>query len=231
MNEINYYNKIFARNYDIFMKSGYYDYKKLVMEFKIIVKGKELLELGIGTGGLAEEMIKQGYTVEGIEPSEHMIEQLKNKNIPIKIYKQDSANINTGKKYDAIYSIGATPFTVLRKSGIFFDTYVIDKKEFFNTMIKSYEHLREGGFFMCGVQEEDNDNASIEDIYKNKSVFEGDIIIKTHYFKEGNKWFSQIVKARIWTEKEFVNTMEDIGFKTIGLNDSKTWYVFQKVNK
>jgi SAM-dependent methyltransferase len=228
MSKNNYYNEIIARNYDKVTTSGYYDYEKLVKEFKKIVKGRLLLELGIGTGCLAEVLIKNGYIVEGIEPSEAMIQQLKKKNLPIKVYKQDGVQLNTGKKYDALYSSGAIPMTLLREKGIFFDTYIIDKEEFHETMKKSYEHLKENGFFMTGAQAGETDNVSIGNFYRNESKYDGDIIIKTHFFKEGNKWLPQTLRARMWPEKDFIGMMEKIGFKTIGLNGSKTWYVFKK---
>lgn len=59
MEKSNYYNRIFARNYDRFANEGYYDYTKEVEEFKKIVTGKEILELGIGTGNLAQLLIRK----------------------------------------------------------------------------------------------------------------------------------------------------------------------------
>lgn len=231
MDKENYYNEFFSRNYDRFTKSGYYDYRKEVKEFKKIVKGKEILELGIGTGCLAELFIKEGYIIEGIEPSEPMIGELKKKNLPVKVYKQDASELNIDKKYDAIFSYGTSPQVILRKEGIFFDTYIIDEEGFLRAMEKSYEHLEEDGYFLCGVQSGAQDSTSISDFYKNESSINGDILTKTHYFKEENEWVSQTVTARMWKEKDYINLMEKIGFKVIGFNESKTWFVFKKSSR
>jgi len=225
----NYYNEPFARNYDKFTKGRYYDYAHMAKDFKEIVNGKSILELGIGTGCLAEEMIKQSYIVEGIEPSQPMISELERKNLPIKIYKQDVVELNTGKKYDAIYSLGAVPLTIFRKNGLFFDTYVLKKENFQKAMTKVYEHLKNRGYFMCSTQEGSTDSTEVGDFYKSKSVFFDDLIAKTHQFKDKDKWTSQIVRARMWRERDFTKMMEQIGFNTIGLSNNKTWYVFRKI--
>jgi len=224
----NYYKDVFAHNYDRFTTSGYYHYTKEVKEFRKIVKGKDLLELGIGTGCLAELFVKAGYNVEGIEPSEPMIIELMKKNLPIKVYKQDASRLETGKKYDAIFSHGAIPMAVTRKEGIFFDTYIVDKDDFSEAMKRSYSHLKGKGYFMCGVQSGKNDNILVGDFYRNESHIERDILVKTHYFREGTKWVSETVTARIWPEKHFTELMEGKGFNTKGMNKSKTWYIFKK---
>jgi len=227
MNKENYYNEIFARNYDKFTKFGYYDYRKEAEDFKKIVRGKDILELGIGTGCLAELLIKEGYNIDGIEPSEPMIQELKKKNLPIKVYKQDASELNLKKKYDAIFSYGTSPQVILRKDGIYFDTYIIDKEDFAKAMKKCHEHLKEGGYFLCGVQAGSKDSTSIGDFYKSESSVKEDILTKTHYFKEGNSWVSQTVTVRMWKEKDYFALMEKVGFKVIGFNNSKNWFIFR----
>ena len=228
MGKENYYNEIFARNYDRFTRPGYYNYRKEAAEFKKIIKGKEILELGIGTGCLAELLIKKGYSVEGAEPSDPMIKELKKKNLPVKVYKQDASELNIDKKYDAIFSHGTAPQVVLRKDGVFFDTYIVDNKDFAKAMKKTYEHLKKGGYFLCGVQSGTSDKTSVGDFYRSESSVEGDILTKTHFFRERNKWVSQTVTARMWREKDYINLMKKIGFKVVGFNKSKTWFVFKK---
>lgn len=229
MSKKNYYNEIFSRNYEKWTTSGYYNYRKEAEDFKKIVKGKDILELGIGTGCLAELLVKDGYNIDGIEPSKAMIQELKKKNLLIKIYKQDAADLNINKKYDAIISFGTAPQVILRKEGVFFDTYIIGKEDFSEAMKKSYDHLKEGGYFLCGVQSGTQDNASIGDFYKSESSVKGDILTKTHYFKEGNGWvFQQTVTTRMWKNKDYINLMKEIGFKVFGFNSTKTWFVFKK---
>lgn len=228
MSKRNYYNEVFTRNYDKVTTSGYYDYEKEVEGFKEIVKGKQILELGIGTGCLAELLVREGYEIEGIEPSEPMIKEFKKKNLPIKVYKQDASELNTGKKYFAIFSHGALPMAVLRNK-IEFDFYILEINDLKSMFQRTYEHLKHRGLYLCGVQPGENDNIKIGDFYKNEIKRQGDIITKTHYFKEEDKWVSQTVKHKVLDEKELVEMMEKIGFKTIGLNNSKTWYVFEKI--
>lgn len=223
MSGTNYYNEDFAEYYNDWTKNRYYNYKQLAEEFSKTVKGKELLELGIGTGCLAEELIKLNYKIEGVEPSVFMIKKLNEKKLGIKVYKQDACELNTGKKYDAIFSLGAIPGCILRKIGIFFDTYIVDKNQFKQTMKKSYEHLNSNGYYMIGAQEGAHNSTKIKDIYWNESKIMGNILIKTHHYKTKTKeWKSEILTTYMWPEKEFIEMMEEVGFKTIGLNKSKT---------
>ena len=66
----NYYKDVFARNYDRFTTSGYYDYTKEVEEFKKIVKGKEILELGCGVGlsGITAALQGAEVTITDYQP-------------------------------------------------------------------------------------------------------------------------------------------------------------------
>lgn len=157
-----------------------------------------------------------------------MIDELNKKNLPIKVYQQDTCKLNTGKKYDAIFSHGTAPMTILRDNDVYFDTYVVDKNNFFTAIKRSYNHLKEGGFFLCGVQIGARDSTTIGDFYRSESSVEDDILIKTHFFKDGDEWISQTVTARMWKEKDYINLMRKIGFRVIGLNESKTWFIFKK---
>ncbi len=225
----NYYNEVFARNYDRLTTNGYYDYSVKANEFNKSVEGNNILEIGIGTGILAKEILNLGFNVEGIEPSQDMINILEEKDLPIKVYKQDASEFNTGKQYDAIFSHGTAPQCILREEVVCFDTHVTNNEDFKNAMKNVFKHLKLGGLFLCGVQSSKSDNISVGDFYKNESTREKDLLTKTHRFREGEEWVSQTVTAKIWPEHEYVKMMESIGFKKLGHNKNKTWYVFKKI--
>ena len=228
MSEENYYDEVFARNYDIFTQGGYYDYKQEADDLAELVGGKSLLEVGIGTGGLAKLLLEKGFEIEGVEPSQAMIDELEKKNLGITVHKQGASQLDTGKQYDAIYSHAGIPVAVNREGGLCFDSHILDKEEFEQAMRRAFEHLKKGGKFLCAVQSGKTDNTSLGGFYRNESRVEGDLFTKTHHFKEGEKWVSTTVNARVWPEHEYVGMMESVGFKKVGHNKNKTWYAFEK---
>lgn len=102
--------------------------------------GKEILEIGIGTGRLAMELAKAGNNVTGIDFSQEMLsvgqKKAKENNIDIRFIQSDMRSFDTGNNYDLII-IPVNTITHLLT--------LDDIESFFGCVNR---HLRENGRFV-----------------------------------------------------------------------------------
>lgn len=94
-------------------------------------KGENILDLGCGTGDLANQIAKQGAIVHGIDASETMIHQAQTKYPQIQFSVQDATQIDVHHQFDAVFSNAAlhwikqpeivvqNVYTVLKSNGRF----------------------------------------------------------------------------------------------------------------
>lgn len=67
-------------------------------------KGEHILDLGCGTGDLAKRLFDEGIQVVGIDKSNNMITQAKEKYPEISFQVQDATELNYTNKFDAVFS-------------------------------------------------------------------------------------------------------------------------------
>lgn len=67
-------------------------------------KGEDILDLGCGTGDLAKKLSDFGATVTGVDQSENMIHNAKNKYPDIQFIVQDAVNLDYQYEFDAVFS-------------------------------------------------------------------------------------------------------------------------------
>jgi 2-polyprenyl-3-methyl-5-hydroxy-6-metoxy-1,4-benzoquinol methylase len=105
--------------------------------------GKQILDLACGTGILSLLMARYSYLVTGVDASEEMLEQAKNKaskeGLPIELFRQDMRDLKLSKTFDLAVCVGAIYYLlthngltacfeqvakVLKPEGLFiFETY------------------------------------------------------------------------------------------------------------
>ncbi|TLS39336.1 class I SAM-dependent DNA methyltransferase [Pseudalkalibacillus caeni] len=136
----------FAYFYDSLMEDAPYDeWAEYVLSAarKYGVQGKELLDLGIGTGTLALHLYQDGWDVTGIDLSEEMLavaqEKAQSRGANLKLFNQDMSLFETGKQYDV--------------SVIFCDSlnYLPDEAAVKRTFNRVFDHLKEDGLFLFDV--------------------------------------------------------------------------------
>ncbi|NEO51901.1 MAG: class I SAM-dependent methyltransferase [Okeania sp. SIO3B5] len=106
---MNKYDDI-AQYYDLLMESGYYDYPKESQSLDSILKGrKKLLEIGVGTGLLAEKLLEldSSYEITGIDFSPAMLERGKARlGNRVKVVEGNVLSMELQESFDGIYSHG-----------------------------------------------------------------------------------------------------------------------------
>ncbi|MGF2617162.1 methyltransferase domain-containing protein [Rossellomorea vietnamensis] len=136
----------FAYIYDYLMKDVPYD---SWVEFvqakadKYAVSGRELLDLGCGTGELSLRLLKEGYSVTGIDLSEDMLfmarEKAENDGLQLPLYQQDMSELQGLGSFDII--------------SIFCDSlnYLETEEKVISTFKNVRDHLRDDGLFLFDV--------------------------------------------------------------------------------
>lgn len=66
--------------------------------------GEKVLDLGCGTGDLANELNQQGVHIIGIDKSENMVQQAQNKYPDITFKVEDAVDMNYMNEFDAVFS-------------------------------------------------------------------------------------------------------------------------------
>ena len=97
----------FAEVYDSLMDQqdfyeSYYNFITNILR-KLDFNPKNILELGCGTGKLAEIFLRNGYDVEGLDLSQAMLAIARKRGL--KIHHGNMADFSLGKKYGLIMSI------------------------------------------------------------------------------------------------------------------------------
>ncbi|MFA5805628.1 MAG: class I SAM-dependent methyltransferase [Melioribacteraceae bacterium] len=127
-----YYNLLYTdKNYEA---EATYVHDKLK---KYIPELSKILELGTGTGVHADLLQKKGLSVTGIELSEDMAQQAREKGI--ECYVNDCSDFRLEEKFDAVISL----FHVI--------SYLTENEKLIKTFQNVYNHLNPGGVFLFDV--------------------------------------------------------------------------------
>lgn len=100
-----YLFKYYAKYYDQFMKSFKLDSTEAILKNLGDIKRKRILDLGGGTGTLADQLQRAGADVTIIDPSAEMTRIAKEKNPKLKIYNatlQDLGDLHLEKQFDIV---------------------------------------------------------------------------------------------------------------------------------
>lgn len=91
--------KLYDRNHQFVSNYG-----KDVVKLLAAKKGEKILDIGCGTGDLANELVKMGVQITGIDRSETMIEEAKKKYPTIPFFVKDILKLNYTSTFDAVFS-------------------------------------------------------------------------------------------------------------------------------
>ena len=114
---------------------------QLISKYK--APGKELIDLGCGTGSISLKLAQKGYNVLGIDYSEEMLSQADQKfrenNIVIPLYHQDIRQFVMDRNVDIVIST--------------FDTlnYILDEKDIERTFKNVFEVLKKDALFIFDI--------------------------------------------------------------------------------
>ncbi len=237
---VTYYQTI-ADYYDLLMDGGYYNHESLATSIRSIIgPRKRLLELGVGTGRLAQELLKldPSYDFVGIDFSPAMIEiarkRLSNR---VPLIECDVAKMNLDRKFDAAISSGGTWVIVQSNDELLLGTHLFNQENDFHGLQSVSNHLDPGGLMVLSVHpphEERELELGDEIIYAQKigeCSGESDHFFfeKTYSFrKNGTLLAEETLTLGFYKKTVFLKMLEDVGFKYLGMADTGKFCVFEK---
>lgn len=166
---MNEYDEI-ANYYDLLMEKGYYDYTKAAQSLDSILKGhKKILEIGIGTGLLAEKILEldPSYLITGIDFTPAMLDRCKTRlGNRAKLLEGNVLSMEFQELFDGVYSQGG-PAGISRVGNDYhlysFLPNIEDSVKMLNNIAS---HLVDGGLFVLNIQGEETEADGEQDIGK-----------------------------------------------------------------
>ncbi|NEO77798.1 MULTISPECIES: class I SAM-dependent DNA methyltransferase [Moorena] len=241
---MNKYDNI-AEYYDSTMKSGYYDYPKEAQSLDSILKGrKKLLEIGVGTGLLAEKLLEldPSYEITGIDFTPAMLDRAKARlGNRAKVVEGNVLSMDLQESFDGIYSHGG-PAGVCRVGNDYhLYSFLPDFEDTVKMLDNIARHLVDGGLFVLNIQAEEIDADGEQDIgngivyaqQKHLSFLEN----KEMYFWETDYRFKKEGRIVASDRHKFLmvygqlleDTMKAAGFKWKEATPDDLYMVYQKM--
>ena len=209
----NYYDRIY--HWKDYEKEA--DFVDHIMK-KFSINGKNILDVACGTGTHAKLLKERGYSIEGLDINEEMLEVAKRKVKGAKFLKGDMKDFKLNKKFDAVLCLF---------SGI---AYNRNKTELQKTIHNFYSHLKGHGVLILDThfqKENLKDGHSGIDIFdagrlkiarlSNSRVRNSELKINFVYLiKEKDKIDFDVDQhcLGVFASKEVQNVMKKVGFKT-----------------
>ncbi len=228
-----------ANYYDCLMTSGYYDHAGYAQSLhRILTGGKTVLDLGVGTGLLIEQLLQLAdYQITGVDCSPDMIRQAEDrlKHYPVELVCQDIQNYTSDKKFSSAISLGGvfifTDSPVEKQYRLY--SYCLQKQVCIALLHKIYGLLEDDGVLCISLQHSrGNSDLLIRDniTYAQKLMFSGNQAHKTYTFsRDGTVLSEQTLTMRFFDETEYLNLFESTGFILYGLDETERFFVFRKV--
>jgi ubiquinone/menaquinone biosynthesis C-methylase UbiE len=198
-----------------------------------------VLDLGCGTGNSTMPMFALGFDVTGLDASEEMLEQARDKLPPVNFVQGDFRTFKLDKTFNLAYSV----FDSLNN--------LLTEAEFLGAARNIHAHLEPGGFFMFDV----NTTIGLRELWEagRAEGWAGDVYYRwTHTFDEktnlakveafcesGNTSFTEVHFERPYDAPDLKRLLSQAGFidiKTITYpdgessqeDDERIWVLAQK---
>ena len=190
------------------------------------LRPRRLLDVCCGTGILAEQFAREGYTLAGIDLSAPMIEEARRKaerhHLAIRYEVADAATFDLGERFDAAYS--------------FFDSlnYIVDPTQLAEAMHRVAEHLTPGGSWIFDLntayafetkmfdQQDTRNKTAVKNNWVGDYNAETRVIEVAMEFWVDGGHFREIHVQRAHSHDEIVEMLEDAGFGAIRAYSSYT---------
>ena len=234
------YNEI-ARYYDLLMDSGYYNHEYLAKTIQSLIgQSKKILELGIGTGLLAQEMLKRdySYSITGVDLSPGMLEIAK-KRLPnqVRLLECDVVDMKLEHKFDIAISSGGTWGIIQSDNESLLGTHLPNYQKDVGGLQNVADHLVPGGLLLLSVQPLHKDcdinladGITYSQRVENKSHTSEKLSLRKSYcFKLKEKILAQeMLNLVFYKSSVFPKMLVDTGFEPLGLTDSGDLYICKK---
>ncbi len=230
----NVYNPEISHWYDAIMAAGYnpHDHKAAADAIvRILGSRTRVMELGIGTGLLAEQLVENGIELSGFDFSASMLEKAAARlGNGVKLYQQDVLGLDLPERYQATVSQGGVWVAI--REGNCLDSHIRGYKRNLHGLSRVAQHLDPAGLLIINLGPEQKDlTLKLADgaEYSQSVTWRGNEYEKCYRVtKDGKLMAFQNCRYARFNEKETAKLMEEAGFKSLGRDESDSFVVFQK---
>lgn len=228
--------------YDLLMTQGYYDYEGMAIAVHSLIKDgrKKILELGVGTGLLAEKLLALAPEAEftGVDITSSMLE-IARKRLGAwgKLIEADVYNMDLEETFDIAVSSGGVWVINQRGDRTDLGNHKNEIPQDIKGLTNVAKHLSQNGLLLLSVQGEHKNyqqnlpsgivySQEIEKIGGNDEI---ESIAKSYFFKKDEEILAQqklnLNYIKQWKKEEI---MEQAGFTFVGIHDSQKFHVYNK---
>ena len=235
----NVYNESISAWYDKIMEAGYNprDHAVAAEAIKAILGSRnKVLELGIGTGLLAEQLILRGINLTGFDFSKDMLRIAEGRlEYKVRLFHQDVVHLDLPEKnYEAAVSQGGVWVAI--REGNCLDSHIIGYDRNLQGLKRVAEHLDMNGLLIINYGPAQlNGSITLAEgaEYSQEVNFStgrpNQTYSKGYYVKKyGLIVAEQHCEYARFNEKETARLMDEAGFLTVGKDKSDSFLVFQK---
>ncbi|WP_133512603.1 class I SAM-dependent DNA methyltransferase [Candidatus Thiosymbion oneisti] len=234
--------KEIAHYYDMLMNAGYYNHESLARTIRAVIgQRKRLLELGIGTGLLARELLKidLSYDITGIDFSPAMLEIAKER-LPnhVHLIECDVAEMKLDREFDVAISSGGTWVIVQSNHELLLGTHLFNRKKDIRGLQNVADRLYPGGLLLLSVHPPHKDhNINLGDniVYSQKieaysGISEHFSFEKSYCFKRNGMILAEeSLTLGFYKDTVFPKMLADVGLEPLGVTDTEKFFVCKKV--
>lgn len=235
------YEKI-AAYYDLLMAAGYYDHDSLARSVQSFVgEGQRILELGVGTGRLCQELIKLDPSCDltGIDFSASMLDVAR-KRLPndVSLVECDVASMDLGCKFDAAVSSGGTWVLIESGDALELGTHLFDPEKDVIGLKNVSDHLKPEAHLLLSIHPPHEDKEIVLDdgivysqqIEKKKETSDHYCLEKYYSFRRNGKTLAEeTVNLGFYKEVVYEQLLHHAGFVLRERTASEDFLVFEKI--
>lgn len=234
--DLNTYSGI-SDYYDVLMTNGYYNYDEITRDLvEVLGSRQRVLELGVGTGLVAEGLLKQNpkLSLTGLDNTESMLAQAKERlKDKIQYELQDVTTLSLDRTFEASFSVGGCWYFIDCGDRLEFCSHIDDRSTCEESLRRVVEHLEPGGVLSLALQDPHTDYSkplTDELTYSQAIHNEGDGLFTKQYTftKQGDVVAEQFYRYLVVSEEEIHNFFLELGCKPLGLNLTRKFFTYQK---
>lgn len=222
--------------YDALMTSGYYDYDAIAFSLHSVLEGRnKILELGVGTGLLAEKIIQYNPTCQftGIDLTASMLAKAEKRlGEKVHLIQSDVTALELDEKFDAAFGNGGVWGFVNTGEDYILVSHLTGTEQNIKGLQCVARHLKEKALFIMSVQ---GMHKNIERELPNNIVYsqevsdKGDYIEKDYFFKKGDFILAQQHnRFRLYRGPAIKDLMEEGGFEFQTITPDDRFHVYIK---
>jgi trans-aconitate methyltransferase len=233
--DLNTYEGI-AEFYDTLMTKGYYNYDEITKDLSEIVGARtKLMELGVGTGLVAELLLKQNseYLITGIDNTEAMIAQAKERlGDKIAYELQDITQLKLQNKYEAAFSVGGCWYFIDNGDHLELCSHIDDLDTCKVSLEKVISHLESDGVLALALQGAHSNYSKklTDELTYSQEIFKKDMGFTKRYSFENEKGLvaEQHYSYLVLPEDHAHDMFRELGCEPVGLNETRKFFTYKK---